>query len=104
MRVPLSWLSEHVDVDVPVATLADKLTFAGIEIETIHRVGDERGPLDTEYAAGRLAVPGVSGRAGGSAGVDVPGGEHQAELPVAVHRGPSRHAGEARRVGAARQR
>src|ERR671914_501820 len=41
MRVPLSWLAEHVDVDVPVATLAEKLTFAGIEIETIHRVGDE---------------------------------------------------------------
>ena len=41
MRVPLSWLAEHVDVDVPVATLADTLTFAGIEIETIHRVGDD---------------------------------------------------------------
>ena len=32
MRVLLSWLAEHVDVDVPVATLAEKLTFAGIEI------------------------------------------------------------------------
>jgi phenylalanyl-tRNA synthetase beta chain len=41
MRVPLSWLSEHVDVDVPVATLAEKLTFAGIEIETIHRIGHD---------------------------------------------------------------
>jgi phenylalanyl-tRNA synthetase beta chain len=41
MRVPLSWLADHVDVDVPAATLADKLTFAGIEIETIHRVGDD---------------------------------------------------------------
>jgi phenylalanyl-tRNA synthetase beta chain len=41
MRVPLSWLAEHVDVDVPVATLADTLTFAGVEIETIHRVGDD---------------------------------------------------------------
>jgi phenylalanyl-tRNA synthetase beta chain len=41
MRVPLSWLAEHVDVDVPAATLAEKLTFAGIEIETIHRVGDD---------------------------------------------------------------
>ena len=41
MRVPLSWLADHVDVDVPVATLAEKLTFAGIEIETIHRVGDD---------------------------------------------------------------
>jgi phenylalanyl-tRNA synthetase beta chain len=41
VRVPLSWLADHVDVDVPAATLADKLTFAGIEIETIHRVGDD---------------------------------------------------------------
>jgi phenylalanyl-tRNA synthetase beta chain len=41
MRVPLSWLAVHVDVDVPAATLAERLTFAGIEIETIHRVGDD---------------------------------------------------------------
>jgi phenylalanyl-tRNA synthetase beta chain len=41
VRVPLSWLADHVDVDVPAATLAERLTFAGIEIETIHRVGDE---------------------------------------------------------------
>jgi phenylalanyl-tRNA synthetase beta chain len=41
MRVPLSWLADHVDVDVPAETLAEKLTFAGIEIETIHRVGDD---------------------------------------------------------------
>src|SRR4029450_5197916 len=41
MRVPLSWLATHVDVDVPAATLAEKLTFAGIEIETIHRGGDD---------------------------------------------------------------
>jgi phenylalanyl-tRNA synthetase beta chain len=41
MRVPLSWLASHVEVDVPAATLAERLTFAGIEIETIHRVGDD---------------------------------------------------------------
>jgi phenylalanyl-tRNA synthetase beta chain len=41
MRVPLSWLADHVDVDVPAASLAERLTFAGIEIETIHRVGDD---------------------------------------------------------------
>ena len=41
MRVPLSWLAAHVDVDVPAASLAEKLTFAGIEVETIHRVGDD---------------------------------------------------------------
>jgi phenylalanyl-tRNA synthetase beta chain len=41
VRVPLSWLADHVDVDVPAATLAEQLTFAGVEIETIHRVGDD---------------------------------------------------------------
>jgi phenylalanyl-tRNA synthetase beta chain len=41
MRVPLSWLTEHVDVDVSAAELAERLTFAGIEIETIHRVGED---------------------------------------------------------------
>jgi phenylalanyl-tRNA synthetase beta chain len=41
MRVPLSWLADHVDVDVSATTLAEKLTYAGIEIETIHRVGDD---------------------------------------------------------------
>jgi len=41
VRVPLSWLADHVDVDVPAATLAERLTFAGIEIETIHRVGGD---------------------------------------------------------------
>jgi phenylalanyl-tRNA synthetase beta chain len=41
MRVPLSWLADHVDVDVSAADLAERLTFAGIEVETIHRVGEE---------------------------------------------------------------
>jgi phenylalanyl-tRNA synthetase beta chain len=41
VRVPLSWLADHVDVDVPAAALAEQLTFAGVEIETIHRVGDD---------------------------------------------------------------
>jgi phenylalanyl-tRNA synthetase beta chain len=41
VRVPLSWLAVHVDVDVSATTLAERLTFAGIEIETIHRVGDD---------------------------------------------------------------
>jgi phenylalanyl-tRNA synthetase beta chain len=47
MRVPLSWLAEHVDVDVPAAILADKLTFAGLEIETIHQVGDDLAGIVT---------------------------------------------------------
>src|SRR4029450_2629302 len=47
MRVPLSWLAAHVDVDVPVATLAERLTFAGLEIETVHRVGDDLAGIVT---------------------------------------------------------
>jgi phenylalanyl-tRNA synthetase beta chain len=41
MRVPLSWLAEHVDVTVSATALADKLTFAGVEIETVDRVGED---------------------------------------------------------------
>src|SRR5215213_9635033 len=47
MRVPLSWPADHVDVDVPAASLAERLTFAGIEVETIHRVGDDLAGIVT---------------------------------------------------------
>ena len=32
MRVPLSWLAEHVDVDVPVAALADMRTLSDNDV------------------------------------------------------------------------
>ena len=41
MRVPLSWLAEHVDVNVSATALAERLTFAGVEIETVDRVGED---------------------------------------------------------------
>ncbi len=42
MRVPLTWLAEHVDLgDIGPEALADKLTFAGLEIETIDWVGHD---------------------------------------------------------------
>src|SRR5919204_2446794 len=42
MRVPLSWLADHVDLGgVAVRTLAERLTFAGLEIEGIDRVGED---------------------------------------------------------------
>src|SRR6266511_3347539 len=42
MRVPLSWLAEHVDLGgVSAAVLADLLTFAGIEVERVDRVGED---------------------------------------------------------------
>src|SRR5574344_854133 len=40
MKVPISWLNEYVDVsDLSVKDLADKLTFSGIEVESIDEVG-----------------------------------------------------------------
>lgn len=39
MRVPLSWLKEYVDVSVPVEELAERLTLAGLEVETIEYIG-----------------------------------------------------------------
>jgi phenylalanyl-tRNA synthetase beta chain len=47
MRVPLSWLTQHVDVNVTPEELADKLTFAGVEIETVDRVGDDLAGIVT---------------------------------------------------------
>ena len=39
MRVPLSWLKEYVDVDLPVEELAHRLTMAGLEVGEIERIG-----------------------------------------------------------------
>lgn len=39
MRVPLSWLSEFIEIDIPVAQIADLLTSAGIEVDAIEKVG-----------------------------------------------------------------
>jgi phenylalanyl-tRNA synthetase beta chain len=39
MRVPLSWLREYVDINVPVELLAERLTAAGLEVSHIDYVG-----------------------------------------------------------------
>jgi phenylalanyl-tRNA synthetase beta chain len=39
MRVPLSWLKDYVDVTVPVEELAERLTVAGLEVETVEHLG-----------------------------------------------------------------
>jgi len=38
MRVPLSWLREYVDIEIPVEELARRLTAAGIEVAAIERI------------------------------------------------------------------
>lgn len=41
MRVPMQWLADFVDVDLPVEDLAHRLTMAGIKVETIERIGGD---------------------------------------------------------------
>jgi len=40
MKVPLSWLKDYVDITVTLDELAERLTLAGLEVETIERIGD----------------------------------------------------------------
>ena len=35
MKVSLSWLQDYVNIDVDVAKLADALTMAGLEVESL---------------------------------------------------------------------
>ncbi len=41
MKVPLNWLREYVDIHLPVPELAERMTLAGMEVETIEHVGAE---------------------------------------------------------------
>jgi len=47
MRVPLSWLREYVDLPAEVTgrDVAERIIRAGLEVETVERVGELRGPL-----------------------------------------------------------
>ena len=40
MKIPLSWLKEYVDFADTAEGLADKLTFSGVEVEGIERLGE----------------------------------------------------------------
>ncbi len=39
MRVPLSWLRDYVDFDLPVERLAERLTLLGMEVGSIETIG-----------------------------------------------------------------
>ena len=39
MKTPLSWLREYVDIDLPPAELAHRLTMSGTEVGSIEVVG-----------------------------------------------------------------
>src|SRR5918994_2095741 len=41
MRIPISWLREYVDFDLPVERLAERLTLLGMEVQSISTIGSE---------------------------------------------------------------
>ena len=40
MLVPVSWLKEYVDLNMPTKQLADRITLAGMEVENIQQAGE----------------------------------------------------------------
>jgi phenylalanyl-tRNA synthetase beta chain len=43
MLVPISWLKDYVDIDIPIELLAERLTLAGLEVSHIHYLGVPQG-------------------------------------------------------------
>ena len=41
MKVSLKWLQEYVDITIPPADLADRLTMAGSEVTAVQVVGGD---------------------------------------------------------------
>jgi len=41
MRVPLSWLRDYVEFDLPAERLAERLTLLGLEVQGIERIGSD---------------------------------------------------------------
>lgn len=39
MKIPLSWLRDYVDVNIPVAQLVERLTLAGMEVSSVRLLG-----------------------------------------------------------------
>jgi len=39
MKVPISWLKDYVDITLPIPQLAERLTLAGLEVETVEYIG-----------------------------------------------------------------
>ncbi|HRJ43915.1 MAG TPA: phenylalanine--tRNA ligase subunit beta, partial [Caldilineaceae bacterium] len=40
MLVPISWLKEYVDINLPIDALVERITLAGLEVASVKQVGD----------------------------------------------------------------
>ena len=67
MWVPMDWLEEWIDVPVPVSELAERFTMAGLEVDSIERIGPDLSAIligevvscESHPNADRLSVCGV---------------------------------------------
>ena len=62
MRVPLSWLRDYVEFDLSIDEVAELLTNAGLEVESITRVGLPGAELEWDrerVVLGRVPIDGV---------------------------------------------
>src|SRR4030095_2894832 len=85
MRVPLAWLEEFVTIGMSPAALAERLTMAGLEIESI----EEGGRLDGRICAGRVLAVGPHPNADGLRVCRVDVGESAPIQVVSGAAGPS---------------
>lgn len=60
MDIPLSWLKEYVDIDLPLLDLAKQLTMAGLEVEAIRLVGLPNPYQDSADMRHEITVSGLS--------------------------------------------
>jgi phenylalanyl-tRNA synthetase beta chain len=80
MLIPLSWLKEYVDLNLPTKQLAERLTLAGLEVEGIENAADW---WDPEYiVVGQIAAVKAHPNADRLVLVDVDYGASQTEQVV----------------------
>lgn len=56
MKVPITWLSDFVEIDLPLRELAQRLTMAGLEVEEIRYIGR---PVPDESGVQPTAISGL---------------------------------------------
>jgi phenylalanyl-tRNA synthetase beta chain len=59
MRVPLGWLAEWISVAPPAAALAERLTLAGLAVDSIERIGPELSGVRVGLVRQRSPHPGA---------------------------------------------
>jgi phenylalanyl-tRNA synthetase beta chain len=53
MKVPISWLQDFVEIDLPIEELAHRLTMAGLEVDEIRYVGLPMPGVDRDIQEGK---------------------------------------------------